>query len=92
MAEPIIQPAGDNRILVQLPGLSEDDRARALTNLQKPAYLEFRLAHERTEELVQTGEVPPGYVLLKRVERDSKGGQRVVQVVVKKKGEYRFDW
>lgn len=87
VAEPIIQPAGDNRILVQLPGLTEDDRARALANLQKPAYLEFRLAHERTEELVQTGEVPPGYELLKRVERDSKGGQRVVQVVVKKKGE-----
>lgn len=87
VAEPIIQPAGANRILVQLPGLTEDDRARAITNLQKTAYLEFRLAHERTEELVMTGEVPPGYVLLKRMERDSKGAQRVVQVIVKKKGE-----
>ena len=87
VAEPIIQPAGNNRILVQLPGLTEDDRARALANLQKPAYLEFRLAHEKSEELVLAGEVPPGYELLKRVERDSKGGQRVIQVVVKKKGE-----
>lgn len=87
VAEPIIQPAGDNRILVQLPGLTEDDRARAITNLQKTAYLEFRLAHERTEELVMTGEVPPGYELLKRMERDSKGAQRLTQVVVKKKGE-----
>lgn len=87
VAEPIIQPAGDNRIQVQLPGLAEDDRARAMTNLQKTAFLEFRLAHERNEELVQTGEVPPGYELLKRVERDPKGGQRVIQVVVKKKGE-----
>ena len=87
VAEPIIQPAGDNRILVQLPGLTEDDRARAVANLQKTAYLEFRLAHERSEELALTGEIPPGYELLKRVERDPKGGQRVVQVVVKKKGE-----
>lgn len=87
VAEPIIQPAGANRILVQLPGLTEEDRSRAITNLQKTAYLEFRLAHERTEELVMTGEVPPGYVLLKRAERDSTGAQRLVQVVVKKKGE-----
>jgi SecD/SecF fusion protein len=87
VAEPIIQPAGDNRILVQLPGLSEDDRARAITNLQKTAYLEFRLAHERSEELVQTGEVPPGYELLKRVERTAKGTDQLTQVVVKRKGE-----
>jgi SecD/SecF fusion protein len=87
VAEPIIQPAGANRILVQLPGLTEDDRARAMANLQKPAYLEFRLAHERTDELLLSGEVPPGYEVLKRVERDAKGEQRLVQVVVKKKGE-----
>jgi hypothetical protein len=35
--------------------LSEDDRNRALTNIQKTAFLEFRLAHERTDELVQAG-------------------------------------
>ncbi len=87
VAEPIIQPAGANRILVQLPGLSEDDRARAVTNLQKTAYLEFRLAHERTDELVQLGEVPPGYELLKRRERTAQGTERLEQVVVKRKGE-----
>lgn len=87
VAEPIIQPAGDNRILIQLPGLSEDDRNRAMTNIQKTAFLEFRLAHERTDELVAAGEVPPGYELLKRVERTSTGVERLEQVVVKKKGE-----
>jgi SecD/SecF fusion protein len=87
VAEPIIQPAGGNRILIQLPGLSEDDRNRALTNIQKTAYLEFRLAHERTDELVQAGEIPPGHELLKRVERTLNGGERLEQVIVKKKGE-----
>jgi SecD/SecF fusion protein len=87
VAEPLIQPAGDNRILIQLPGLSEDDRNRAITNIQKTAFLEFRLAHERTDELVQLKEIPPGYELLKRIERDQKGGQRLEEVIVKKRGE-----
>ncbi|MEK7780085.1 MAG: protein translocase subunit SecD [Verrucomicrobiota bacterium] len=87
VAEPIIQPAGNNRIEIQLPGLSEDDRQRAMANIQKPAFLEFRLVHERSQELIQLNEIPPGYELLKRVERDPKGGQRLEQVVVKKKAE-----
>jgi SecD/SecF fusion protein len=87
VAEPVIQPAGDNRILIQLPGLSEDDRNRALTNLQKTAFLEFRLVHERSAELVQMREVPPGYELLRRVERTLQGGQRLEEVVVKRRGE-----
>src|SRR6478736_3585165 len=87
VAEPIIIPQGENRILVQLPGLSEDDRARAITNLQKKAFLEFRLAHENTDQLVQAGEIPPGYELLKRRERTAQGTERLEQVVVKRKGE-----
>ncbi len=86
VAEPVILPQGDNRILVQLPGLSEDDRNRAVSNLQKTAFLEFRLAHERTDQLVQTGEIPPGYELLKRREHTAQG-ERLEQVVVKRKGE-----
>lgn len=87
VAEPVITPAGDNRILIQLPGLSEDDRNRALTNIQKTAFLEFRLVHERSDELLQTKEVPPGYEVLRRVERTAQGGQRLEEVVVKRRGE-----
>ncbi len=86
VAEPVILPQGESRILVQLPGLSEDDRERAITNLQKTAFLEFRLAHEHTDQLVQTGEIPPGYELLKRREHTPQG-ERLEQVVVKRKGE-----
>ena len=88
VAEPVIQPAGNNRILIQLPGLSEDDRARAWTNIQKTAFLEFRLAHEKSTELLKAGApVPFGYEILRRKERTQKGGERIEEVIVKKKGE-----
>jgi preprotein translocase subunit SecD len=38
VAEPIIQPAGANRILVQLPGLSEADRESAQRQIQRAAF------------------------------------------------------
>lgn len=88
VAEPVIQPQGENRILIQLPGLSEDDRARAVTNIQKTAYLEFRIAHEKTDEIIQSGApIPFGYEVLKREQRNPNGTKSVEQVVVKKKGE-----
>jgi len=87
VAEPVIRPAGNNRIEIQLPGLSEDDRARAKVSIQKTAFLEFRLAHEQTDDLVRSGEVPPGYELLQRKTRPRSGGERLDQVIVKKKGE-----
>jgi protein-export membrane protein SecD len=46
VAEPLIQREGDDRIVVQLPGLT--DRARARELLGKTALLEFKLV--RTEE------------------------------------------
>ena len=52
VAEPIIQPAGGNRILIQLPGLSEADKESAKTNIQKAAYLEFRMVKEDSDEIV----------------------------------------
>jgi SecD/SecF fusion protein len=63
VAEPVIQPAGDNRIEVQLPGLSEADKASARINIQKAAYLEFRMVDPDVSEHLQTGLIPPGYEL-----------------------------
>ena len=59
VAEPIIQPAGNNRILIQLPGLSEADREAALRTIQKAAYLEFRLVHPESDRLVAEGIIEP---------------------------------
>ncbi len=88
VAEPVIQPQGENRILIQLPGLSEDDRARAVLNIQKTAYLEFRIAHQDTDEIIKSGSaIPFGYEVLKREQRNPNGTKNIEQVVVKKKGE-----
>jgi len=93
VAEPIIQPAGGNRILIQLPGLSEADKAEARTNIQKSAYLEFRMVKEDSYEFVNetNGDIlqpiPPGYEVLKRVEPQPNGPPKVEAVVVKKKPE-----
>ncbi len=40
VAEPVIQALGENRIEVQLPGLSESDKERARALIQKAAFLE----------------------------------------------------
>lgn len=47
VAEPIIQRQGDNRIIIQLPGLEDQERARSLVGTT--ALLEFRLVREPDE-------------------------------------------
>ncbi len=47
VAEPVIQEQGDRRIIVQLPGLQDAERAKLL--IGKTAMLEFRLVREPEE-------------------------------------------
>ncbi len=51
VSEPIIQRVGEDRILVQLPGLAERDRAEAQHTIEQTAYLEFCLVHPNNDEL-----------------------------------------
>ena len=86
VAEPVIQPAGGNRILIQLPGLSQSDKVRAKTQIQKAAYLEFRMVSEDSDKIIKNGEpIPPGYELLKRIQPQPSGPPQVEQVIVNKK-------
>ena len=57
VAEPVIQPEGANQILIQLPGLSEADKASAETNLTKAAFLEFRMVKEDSNQYVMRAEI-----------------------------------
>lgn len=61
VAEPQLQPQGENRILIQIPGLSEADKESAKSTLQRAAFLEFRMVHPQSAELVQQEIVEPGY-------------------------------
>ncbi len=82
VAEPVIQPAGGNRILIQLPGLSEADKESAKQQIQKAAYLEFRMVKDDSDEIIANHEpIPPGYELLKHTSEkpDAPLEQYVVQ-------------
>lgn len=83
VAEPVIQPAGENRIMVQLPGLSEDDRESARRQLSKAAFLEFRMVHENSDELLANGMSAPGYEKLMTKAHGENGAGRVAYLVKK---------
>lgn len=57
--EPNIQQQGDDRILVQLPGVDDPERVREL--LGKTAKMTFRLVHPESPQLLASGRVPPGF-------------------------------
>jgi SecD/SecF fusion protein len=87
VAEPVIQPAGTDRILIQMPGLSEAEKEAARIQISKPAFLEFRMVHPQSAELIAQGLIEPGYEIL-REERIGPDGQKSYQeYLVKKKAE-----
>jgi SecD/SecF fusion protein len=88
VAEPVIQPQGENQILIQLPGLSQSVKESAKEQIQKAAYLEFRIVRDDSDQIIKNGEpIPPGYELLKRIEPQVSGPPQVTQVIVNKKAE-----
>jgi SecD/SecF fusion protein len=94
VAEPTIQPAGDNRILVQLPGLAESDKEAAKTQIQKAAYLEFRLVHPESERLVDirsgqfiNGMGEPGYEVMRLKGSSAQGEDQFSFLLIRKRAE-----
>ena len=68
VSEPVITPQGEERILVQIPGLDSEKIAQAREQLQRVAKLEFRLVHPRSDSLIPRIEqgqaiIPPGYAI-----------------------------
>src|SRR6266536_1647888 len=85
VAEPSIQQQGDNRILIQLPGVQDPDRAKAL--IGKTALLEFKLVNDAVDaEAAARGSVPEGdeVVYQRRVDKETKAEQKIPYVVRKK--------
>jgi preprotein translocase subunit SecD len=59
VTEPDIRPEGEDRILVQLPGIKDPQRAVAV--IGKTALLEFKLvAEDVTPDQIKQGKLPPG--------------------------------
>ncbi|MBI2155227.1 MAG: protein translocase subunit SecD [Candidatus Rokubacteria bacterium] len=90
VAEPTIQQQGENRILVQLPGIQDPERAKAL--IGKTALLEFKFLDENVmndpaalEKAVREGP-PEGDEALwqKIVDKETRQERRIPYIVKKK--------
>ncbi|MDP6034905.1 MAG: hypothetical protein QGG55_02570, partial [Verrucomicrobiota bacterium] len=58
VAEPVIQSMGGNKIIIQIPGISQSKREVAKRNIQRVASLRFQLVDENVE--YQPGIIVPG--------------------------------
>ncbi len=73
VSEPIIRPVGNNRIEVQLAGLSTKDNPEVVDQLKKPARLDFRLVHPTASPTGRPGEVPPPGYQVMVLEQERRG-------------------
>src|SRR6267378_4465586 len=96
--EPIISPVGQDRILVQIPGLDTAKIQEARDQLSKVAKLEFRLVYpdngERLKAIDQGTEVvPPEYKIeiYKHAPEDNNEKATTERLLVKKKADLGGD-
>ena len=69
VAEPDIRRQGENRILIQLPGIKDTQRAKDL--IGKTALLEFKLVDDTASvQAALKGDIPPGREVLYQVEEN----------------------
>ncbi len=90
VAEPVIQPQGNNRILIQLPGLTDDERKEASNTISQVAFLEFKLVHPDSESLVLQQLGAPGYDFIPSP-YTLGDGRKVPGYLVKRKAELTGD-
>jgi len=76
VSEPEIIPQGEDRILIQLPGIK--DSQRAINLIGKTALLEFKLVDdEHSLEEALKGNVTPGDVVVYGYKEEKGAGQRI---------------
>ncbi|MEW5802772.1 MAG: protein translocase subunit SecD [bacterium] len=85
VTEPTVAKQGDDRILIQLPGVK--DTQRAIDLIGKTAQLEFMLVDdEHSVDRALQGEVPEGSQVMYERSRDKVTGQIVKKPYLLKKG------
>jgi preprotein translocase subunit SecD len=94
VSEPDIRPQDNYRILIQLPGIKDPERAVEL--IGKTAILEFKLVDEENSlDEALKGNLPPGREILYQVSSDPKSGRKKIPFLLKKRslltGEYLTD-
>src|SRR5438876_196206 len=87
VAEPMIQKAGENTIMIELPGLSEQEKETAKRQIKRAAYLEFRMVHPQSTELIVKGQGAIGYTNMVGRRKKGKGPVEIDHYLVKKEPE-----
>jgi SecD/SecF fusion protein len=85
VVEPLIRAVGDNRIEVQMPGVSTRENPELIQELVKPARLDFRMVYpDATPATSAPGDVPPGYEVKTLDEEDRTGQSTTEDLFVKR--------
>ena len=75
IAEPEIIPEGDNRIMIQLPGIQDPERAKNL--IGKTALLEFKIVDDESSlDEALRGNIPEGDIIAYGLRTDKATGQK----------------
>ena len=77
VAEPVLRPVGQNRIEIQLPGVSTKDNPDVVDQVKAPARLDFRLVHPTLRPGAGI-EAPAGYEV-KLLEWEGRRGESGVE-------------
>ena len=88
VAEPDIRPLGANKIMIQLPGLSEADQAKAKKLVTEAAFLEFALVHENSDRFIADELTPDGYKKYAYTSKDAQGDKFTRDVLVEIENKY----
>ncbi len=86
VAEPVIRPVGENRIEIQLPGISTKDNPDVVDNVKAPARLDFRIVHP-TLTPAPGVETPAGYEIKLLDWEGRKGEAGTEELFVKQRPE-----
>ena len=75
VSEPEIRPQGDNRLLIQLPGVKDPERAKGL--IGRTAQLQFKMVDEAGDvnNAAATGQIPAGDELMYEHVTDKETGR-----------------
>lgn len=85
VSEPDIRLQGENRILIQLPGIKDTARAKEL--IGKTALLEFKLVDESHDpRTLSAGQIPAGSEILYEVRKDKETNRTIkIPYLIKKR-------
>ena len=88
VVEPDIRPLGDDKIMIQLPGLSAADQSKARNIVTQAAFLEFGLVHTNSVALIANGITPQGYKKFSKTRKDPQGNEYTDEVLVELPNKY----